>query len=234
MINFSREKKAANNGVTDSSGIGTTPKSAQLKKLIIKNSIALFICLGILAGISGLLILVEDDFESDRQSLSQKVNQRQNDVFVLKKRLEKAGVSLPKYKAIVNKFGSSKIELDRREASERFQVLKERYFLTSLRINLSGLEDIEIKNDSSQATRIDVSLSLDAVSDAHILAFFNSLRKEGKGLINLRQLQLRRVNTIEPEMLLGITQGTLPSNVSAIIEYEWYGMRDLENTNNAN
>lgn len=118
--------------------------------------------------------------------------------------------------------------IDSQAIRELFNEYQIRYFLRKLSVEMQPVTPVAEPNyvrNEFVATRSNIRLSIEGVSDADIYEMIRQMQKELPGFVKIKSFAIYRRADVTKDVLVQIrTEGAQPL-VSADIDMEWYGMR---------
>ncbi len=209
-----------------------TRKQTALTKVLIKNTVLMLAVIGVLVLANGALLFLQTGYDDDQSNLSRRLNQTSQEINVLTDKLNKAGVSLPVYKRILEEYGGSQITLDRKKATELLQILKDKYALSTLKAGIGPLvssPDASLKNQHMATMQSTITMQLSALTDRNIFIFLNDFTSQIKGKIHYKVMIITKNHDLERSTLQEISNGSNPALIATDIEFIWMGMENIEN-----
>lgn len=204
-------------------------KLAMLRQALIKESMIAGAILAVLFGGYTLASGWESDETRKKDSVQDAFNKLTQDTSHFQASLVAAEKALPLYQKLF-KESTPEIALDRRTATEVLEQLKDQYLFAAMRFNMSPLKDLEdakLKNKFVVGQYVEMDISIDALSDEHILNFLNDLRQQLPGKIKIVSLSIVRQSIPNSQILALITQSGKVGLVKADVKLQWIGMHSL-------
>jgi hypothetical protein len=203
-------------------------KALQLRKKLVKE---LMVCCGalcVLAAVQYLFADWEDAQTASRDKLHAAVLALDTEKDTLERRLSKAQKVAPLYVQIFKDTNKPELELDRRQAAQLIEKLKEEYLFASLRVGMSppvDIKDAKFNNKFVAAQAVQIDLSIEALSDEHVLKFLNQLRQEMPGKLKITSFTLTKLTNPTPQVLALVLQSGKVGLVRSDIQISWMGFK---------
>lgn len=143
-----------------------------------------------------------------------------------KERLQSAGASMALYDALKKEREEMSLVLNRREMTQLLTDLKMKYRLSSLNLQVSPeqpYEDDELRAMKLAVVSADVRLDFGGISDQHLFAFIQDVRRQCPGFIRIQELSLNRNKLFDIEAMRQISQGAKMEMVSGSLAFTWFG-----------
>lgn len=204
-------------------------KVGQLRYSLIKQAVGAGAALLFLSAIGYVADFSAEGLRSDRQRLNNKVNNTIGEVNALEGKLTKAEKSLPVYRMLTERYPEGQVMLERQEVGAQMEALKSQYYLPVLRATLAPIksgEGSKYKNTSMLAQFCDMTLTLEGVSDTHVLQLLRQLKDMlPGGIAKITSLTIARTATPTDALMGTLTQTGKASLVKADVKLTWQGMK---------
>lgn len=208
----------------------TQGKIAALRNRLLKEAVIEGVALTALVAAYYMLSDWVEGRTRDRDAATASLSQITTDVDSLEKKLSAAEKALPVLERNFKDPNKPEIDLDRKSATEVLERLKEDYLFATMRVGMSPVKDMEdgrFRTKFENGQYVEVDLSIDALSDEHVLNFLNQVRTELPGKIKILHIGLTRLATPNSTMLGLIAQSGKVGLMRAEIKLLWIGMRPL-------
>jgi hypothetical protein len=209
----------------------------KLKQLQKKLAVEAVIVLAILAGVGGLMMLtgnMADAAATKKTTADSGLSQDNAQLASVRTQLNRSGEAEKRFVEIQLNRGNldftSKTEALRawmQEATGRYRFPTSTFKINlppevpSTKPELSGLE-------YAISVRENAGLTLDAISDLHVLSFIADMQRTAPGLVRLNSIDLERKDDMKPQVIGQMMTGAAPSLVSAKISFNWIGINPKE------
>lgn len=204
-------------------------KVGQLRYRLLKEGTGFLTGLLFLAALAYIAGSWATGLNEDRNKLNNKVNNTIADVNILSAKLTKAEKSLPVYRQLTASNETGQVLLDRQQVGEMLDGLKEQYFLPALKVTLAPVKNMEgsaYKNASMQGIMCDMALSIEGVTDEHILQVLHQINDLLPGhMMKITTLSINRTGDPNEQEMNALIQSGKSALVKSDVKLIWQGMK---------
>lgn len=196
-----------------------------LKNKLIKTALKMIIAVIICAIILWLMLNYQNDIEDKVKIIDRKINETNADIIEIENATNVYRNSFDLFVDLQAKIDNDKFVLNPEEGSKILELLSIKHRISNLTAEINTEKKI-ISSDYYGYTPIyrQIFLTFSAMSDAHIYAFLDNIKKYFPGYIDLSKINMTRKLAISEDILVEVSKGTIPELLDAKIELIWLGI----------
>lgn len=168
--------------------------------------------------------------EETRNEVRSEVDKLTAESVALQNKLTRAEKALPVYQTLLGTYKGIDIPLDRQQAKETIEAMRDEHFLGSLRISISPLQDMpetKYKNNYVTGVKCTIMLGIEALSDEDVMAFLKAVTEKLPGSIKVTTMTLTRQALPTPDVVNIVAERGHPTFVRADVKLDWRGMKSV-------
>jgi hypothetical protein len=205
-------------------------KLQHLKRRLIRLSA---ISTGVVLAISVATWLASDYAASQEQAkrdMENKLQMTRSQIEQLEQKFNIYETSFNAYVKTESTLSEGGYTLDISKARKMMDALRTTYRISNLNAEIStqstynDSEEENAKYIGFEPVFRNVTLSLSALSDAHIYAFLEAIRQKLPGHVRFTKLQMARMKPLSDDVLVEISRGSTPALVNANVGFLWLGI----------
>lgn len=177
------------------------------------------------------LLSLRDSYIEEGSALVGQMNTLNSQTTSLSDQFKKAQQSMPVYLEISKKRDDAGLSLDRQKVKDTIDKLKDQHYMPSMRLSVSPVADSKetrMVRKTAQMITSEVGIRFEAVSDEELFAFIQTLPKELPGAVRVTKFSFNRINPVNDDQLLAITQKGAVAMLSGDMQFLWMGIRTVD------
>jgi hypothetical protein len=205
-------------------------KYNKLKQKMIKEGAIAAGAIFILSGLAFGITSYEESVAADLLNANNNVNALSSQITDIERKKNIISTSIKEYKDLRARLDKNEFTLDPISAQEKLNNIRKEFQLNEPKVEFK--EEVELTSPAYQdypsitATFREVNLTFKALTDLHVYSFLNALKTEFPGLIKVNEVQIKRLNRIDTNVIKGIViAGQEPELIEANIKFLWIGLR---------
>jgi hypothetical protein len=194
------------------------------------------------AGLAGIIVvlyllgMVGDDYAEDNSKLQGQVNGVDGEMNVLRAKYANILQNVDLYREVQRKQEVGELAITRQAIMDKFNLFKERYLLTSLRLSMAAVTELKdplYRRKSQFVNSSEVNIDIETLSDEDVYDLWVAMQKDLPGLCRIVKLSMIKEKELTPDVLAAIGQkGTYPL-VKTQMKFIWFGINPVESADDA-
>ncbi len=208
-------------------------KKEQLVKALIRRGVIAGCVVTAFVGVYVGTDMLATNMEPKKVAADQALSKDKSEISRLEDQLEKASVAEARFADLMTERRSLDFSSSSDSMKDWLRSAKDRYRLSnSFKLNLTAEKPVH--NRSLDETKYEVAehpamkLEFDAMSDTHVYAFLDDMRRNGPGLIRIDSLAMKRTGELNANTLKQMRSGHTPYQIDAKIEFNWIGITEKQ------
>jgi hypothetical protein len=205
----------------------------EVKKRLWSEGIIVAVAMTILAGGSYYLMTMADESERQNKQLENQVNTIVAAMNTLRDKYNTVQKNAELYQEVLQKSNNDKLSVNRDLLRKKFLQYRVRYYLSGLSANMQPaqeMNDPKYKRHTTVMVNSEVKATFFALTDEDVYNLMKSLQQEFSGVIKVTQCTLVRKGKPTDTALAAISQSGEAQLVDANINFNWLGIKPVENT----
>lgn len=205
---------------------------APLRKAILKEALIVALFVGIFGGVVFFLSGMHDESMQKKNAILAEVQRTMDDKQKIEAQFSTVRENLPGFRESQSYAKAQGLFIDSQAVRDLFNQYQGKFALKKMAVEMQPIVDLSTDPKYTRkrftATRSDIKVTIEALSDEDIFTMMQLLQRDLPGFVRIETFSLARKSDITKDALSTIRREGTYALITSEMTFDWYGMKSLD------